>query len=278
MMTSDFIVDVSEADFEYQVLAYSQTTPVVVDFWAPWCAPCRVLGPALEKLAREGQGSFRLAKLNVDENPNLARRYQIRSIPVVKAFRDGAMVSEFVGALPEPRLRDFLRALAPSQGDLNLEKGLSLLNMEDPQGAEAAFRSVLAETPDNPQAQLGLLKSLLWQGQAREAIFIQNNFPASREYNQAETLRPLSEALLRSDTNPAPDFDDPLDAAYNNALRLVKRGNIEAALDGLLEIVRQNKSHRSGETRKIILSLLELLGEANPLTRQYRNELAAALF
>ena len=104
MMTSDFIVNVSEADFEYEVLAFSQQVPVVVDFWAEWCGPCRTLGPMLESMAQEAQGSFRLAKVNVDENPNLALRYGIHSIPAVKAFRHGTMVAEFAGVQPEPRL------------------------------------------------------------------------------------------------------------------------------------------------------------------------------
>jgi len=135
MMASDFIVDVSESDFEYQVLAYSQQVPVVVDFWAEWCAPCKMLGPLLEKFAKEGQGSFRLARVNVDENPNLALRYAVHSIPAVKAFRDSKMVAEFAGVQPEPRLREFLRSIAPSPSDLELEKGLSLLNLQ--QASEA---------------------------------------------------------------------------------------------------------------------------------------------
>ena len=108
MMASGYIITVTEADFEYEVVAFSQQLPVVVDFWAEWCVPCKTLGPLLEKLADEAQGSFRLAKVDVDSSPNLALRYGVRSIPNVKAFRDGQVVAEFVGAQPEPRLREFV--------------------------------------------------------------------------------------------------------------------------------------------------------------------------
>ena len=277
MMASDFIINVSEADFEYEVLAYSQQAPVVVDFWAEWCAPCRTLGPLLERLAQEGQGSFRLAKVNVDDNPNLALRYGVHGIPAVKAFRDGKMVAEFTGVQPEPRLREFLRALAPSKSDLALEKGHSLLAMRQSLQAETAFRAVIKEFPENPVAQLGLAKSLLLQGESQESSQILSRFPASREYAAAQTLLPLSLALSDLDQDRLKD-DDPLDPAFNQALRLVKRGNIEAAMDGLLDILRENKHYADGRARLTLVALLELLGENNPVTRQYRAELASVLF
>jgi putative thioredoxin len=277
MMASDFIINVSEADFEYEVLAYSQQAPVVVDFWAEWCAPCRTLGPLLERLAQEGQGSFRLAKVNVDDNPNLALRYGVHGIPAVKAFRDGKMVAEFTGVQPEPRLREFLRALAPSKSDLALEKGHSLLAMRQSLQAETAFRAVIKEFPENPVAQLGLAKSLLLQGESQESSQILSRFPASREYTAAQTLLPLSLALSDLDQKHLKD-DDPLDPAFNQALRLVKRGNIEAAMDGLLDILRENKHYADGRARLTLVALLELLGENNPVTRQYRAELASVLF
>lgn len=277
MMASDFIINVSEADFEYEVLAYSQQAPVVVDFWAEWCAPCRTLGPLLERLAQEGQGSFRLAKVNVDDNPNLALRYGVHGIPAVKAFRDGKMVAEFTGVQPEPRLREFLRALAPSKSDLALEKGHSLLAMRQSLQAETTFRAVIKEFPENPVAQLGLAKSLLLQGESQESSQILSRFPASREYAAAQTLLPLSLALSDLDQDRLKD-DDPLDPAFNQALRLVKRGNIEAAMDGLLDILRENKHYADGRARLTLVALLELFGENNPVTRQYRAELASVLF
>ncbi len=278
MMASDFIVNVTEVDFEVEVLAYSQQAPVVVDFWAEWCAPCKMLGPLLERLAQEGQGSFRLAKVNVDENPNLALRYGVHSIPAVKAFRDGKIVSEFAGIQPEPRLREFLRSIAPSKNDLALEKGQSLLVMQQAQKAEKTFREVLAESPQNPTALLGLAKSLLYQGKFEESYSILEHFPTSREYNSSQTLLPLAKSLHDLQQNRLPNDGEPLDPAFHRAIRLIERGNIEAAMDGLLDILREDKRYRDGKARAIMVALLELLGDANPITRLYRAELASVLF
>lgn len=276
-MTSDFIITVSEADFEYEVIAFSQQKPVVVDFWAEWCGPCKTLTPLLEHLVREAQGSFRLAKVNVDDNPNLAIRYNIRSIPHLKAFRDGQMIAEFIGAQPEARVREFLRTLAPSQTDLILEKGYSQLDASDWQAAEKSFRMFLEKNPDYPPALLGLLKSLLLQGRVGEAITVQDTIPASREYTASETMRPLVEALQQVGHREAYS-EEPLEAAYFNALRLVLRGNPAAAIDGMLDILRQDKHYRSDEVRRVVLALLEALGENNTLTQEYRRELSGILF
>jgi putative thioredoxin len=278
MMASDFIVDVSEADFEYQVLAYSQNVPVVVDFWASWCVPCKVLGPILEKLAMEGQGSFRLARLDVDANQNLAMRFNVRSIPSVKAFRNGVVVSEFNGALPEARVRDFIRAIAPAKDDLMIEKGLSLLLLNQPEKAEETFRQVLEDLPGNPAALLGLAKSLLYQGDSRESLEILHSFPASRELNNATALLPLATALGRNANRDLMDIEDVLEAAYQNSLRLFRRGNLEASMDGLLDIMRQDKHYRNGEVHKVVLGILELISADEANVRQYRNELASILF
>jgi putative thioredoxin len=276
-MASNNIVNVSEADFEYQVLSYSQSTPVVVDFWATWCVPCKVLSPLLERLATDGGGTFRLAKVDVDENPNLARRYNVRSIPTVKAFNQGQVVSEFTGSLPEPRVREFIRALVPEPGDLMLEKANSLLSSHQWSPAEKSYRKFLESNPNHPAGLLGVAKCLLAQGQAKEALAILRNFPASQQFNIAVILLPLADAFANNEKN-FPASDNPLDAAFQNSVRLAARGNILAALDGLLDILRQNKRFRDGQVRQVVLGLLELLGDDDPQTRQYRNELASILF
>lgn len=279
-MTSEFIIDVSEADFEYHVITYSQNVPVVVDFWAEWCGPCRVIGPILGRLAEEAQGGFRLAKVNVDENPNLALRYNVRSIPIVKAFKEGKMIAEFVGAQPESKIREFLHEVTPDQSDLNLEKGQSLLEMQQLIEAESSFRQALDSSPTNSAALLGLAKCLLLQGRGTEASDLLSNFPTSKEFGSAEKLHPLAKELSQLDIESAwiETTGDPLDAAYQNSLQLIKRGNIEAAMDGLLGILREDKHYNGGEARRIMVALLEILGDNNPITHQYRGELASVLF
>lgn len=277
MMASDHIIRVSEADFEFQVVAYSRSKPVAVDFWAEWCKPCQVLTPILEKLAQEAAGAFRLAKVNVDESPNLALQYGVRSIPNVKAFRSGSVVAEFVGMQPEGRIREFLLSLAPDEHELIYEKASGLLNLGQVASAESAFRQFLSQSPDHPGALLGLLRCVLLQGNVNEADTILGDFPASKEYPRAQALIPLVKALQHLSQTPG-FSDDPLEAAYFNALRLVRRGNYEAAMDGLLDVIRQDKRFRQEEPRKVILGILEMLGNEHPLTQPYRQELAQVLF
>jgi putative thioredoxin len=278
MMASDFIVDVSETNFEYEVIAYSQNTPVVVDFWAPWCQPCKILAPMLESLAQEGQGSFRLARVNADDNPNLAMRYGVRTIPTVKAFNQGQVVGEFVGLQPEARIKEFLeRLLPPSQTALSLEKGRSLLAAQDWRGAEEVYRGLETAEPGLASVRLGLVRAILAQGKGEEANFLLHIFPASREFASAQKLKPLAEMLSRAAKNELPDEND-LDAMFRNAIRLAGRGNLEAAMDGLLEILRQDKRYRGERAKLVMLSLLELYDPADSVARQYRNEFAMVLF
>jgi len=276
MPASEFVVNVSEADFEYEVINYSHNVPVVVDFWATWCGPCKTLGPLLERLAQEGRGAFRLAKIDVDESPNLALRFGVRSIPNVKAFSQGQVVAEFAGLQPEPRVREFINKLAPSPDTLELERAQGLLEQHLWLEAETIYRRVLKHSPDQSTALLGLVKSLLGQGRGRDALPILTAFPASREYPTAQILRPLAEAVAMPPVSV--DDGDLLAPAFQNSVRLAGRGNIPAAMDGFLDVLRENKTYRNGLPRQLVVALLELMGETDPLTRQYRQELASILF
>jgi putative thioredoxin len=276
-MTTDYIKIVTEADFEYEVIAYSSQAPVIVDFWAEWCRPCKTLTPILEKLAEAAQGAYRLAKVNVDDNPNLAIRYNVRSIPNVKAFRDGQVVSEFLGLQPEPRIREFLRNIAPSQIDLLLEKGQSQMESMHWSAASDSFKQFLAKSPNHPAGLLGLLKALIMLGSYPEARKIIEDFPSGPEYGHLQLIQPLLD-VLSSDSGSDGMDDDPLSAAYNNALRLIRKGNLPAAMDGVIDILRQDKHFHDDMVRKILIGLFEILGENHPLTMQYRRELAMVLF
>lgn len=278
MTTPDFIVDVTESDFEYEVLSYSQNKPVVVDFWATWCRPCKTLSPILEQLATEAHGGFRLARVDVDNNPNLALRFSVRSIPTVKAFSEGRVVGEFAGLQPENRVREFIsKILPPSPASLAIEKADSFAGQHQWKEAEKIYRSVLETNPEMPIALLGLAKSQLGQGDGHEAHYILRNFPASHLYSISEILLKYSNVLIDHEEGKL-HLETDLDVAYNNCIRLAKRGNIPASIDGLLDILRQDKHYRDDKARQTILALLELLGETDPQTRYYRTELASVLF
>ena len=276
-MTSQHIINVNESSFDYEVIEFSQTVPVLVDFWAEWSIPCKTLDPILRDLAIQGGGNFRLARLNVDENPKVALRFNVHSLPVVKAFREGAIIAEFSGLKPEEEIRRFLRHVIPSHVDLSLDKGRSLSRMERWEDAAEAFQNVLDERPDHPGALVGIAKSMLALGHFRDAIEILESAPTSREAKTVHILYSLATALERFDEQDPEDIS-PLETTYQHALRLVHLGNFPAAMDGILAVLRQDKHYRDDEARQVILGIFEILGDDKPLTRQYRNELASILF
>lgn len=275
MPASEHVIEVSEADFEYEVIQYSRHKPVIVDFWAEWSKSSLTLSPVLEELVKEANGRFRLAKVDADENPNLLLRFNVRNIPAVKGFRMGQIAAEFLGVVPRTDIENFLKELTPGTTDILLVKGLNLLQFHRWADAEASFRKVLGERKDYPPALLGLSKSLLAQNKVAEVQKILKSFPASKEYASAEILRPLVDALTQ--TSPLVEMFDR-EAIYIRALNLIKNTNFPAALDGLLELLRLDKNYRKGQARKVTLGLLEILGDENEMTRQYRAELASILF
>ncbi|HLE72692.1 MAG TPA: thioredoxin [Anaerolineales bacterium] len=276
---SSHIVNVNESDFQAEVLLHSNQRPVVVDFWADWCVPCRTLDPILEKLTEEANGAFRLAKVDVDANPKVANDYGVRGIPAIKVFRNGQVVAEFSGLRPEPQVREFIKALAPATSDLNVGRADSLLTDEEWSEAEEIYRQVLDENPDHPGSLLGLARSLIAEGASSQALPILRAFPVSKEYAKAEQLVPLAQTISDFEGGEFDEEnDDPLAAQFYVALRLASRGQIFAAMDGLLDILRRNKKYRQVEIRRLILGFLVVLGDENPQTRAYRAELTGLLF
>lgn len=277
MPPSEFIKDVGEVDFEYEVILFSKTLPVLTYFWAEWCKPCRGVESILEHEARESRGAFRLAKVDTESNPNLAIRYEVRTLPTLKAFVDGEVSSTLIGPQPEQRILAFIHNLAaPSKYGFDIEKANGYLAQKMWAKAEAEFRRVLDGEPDSPAALLGLIKSILPQGQAREALNLMDVFPASREYSSAETMKVLAEELVSLSEEPTEP--DPLLPAYRNSLALAARGKLPAALDGLMDILRASRQYRRGRVRQVIVGILEIMGAEDPLTREYRAEMASILF
>jgi len=282
MATQQVVRDVTDADFQSAVIEQSRTKPVVVDFWAPWCGPCRILGPVIERVAEQFADSVVVAKLNVDENPAASTQYRVQGIPAVKAFRDGRVVSEFTGALPEPNVRQFFEALLPSATDQAISAAEALLAAGDETGAEQAFRDVLAQQADNRGAVLGLASLLAKRAAYDEAMSLLDRLPPDRQvkvlrhriFLQRYASKHQNEDLA-GEAAAAPN--DPR-AHYRYGLLLASQERYEEALEELLASVRLNRSWEDGAARKGMLAIFELLGMDAPLTREYQRKLENVLF
>jgi putative thioredoxin len=270
-------IDVSESTFDSEVIQASRQKPVVVDFWAPWCGPCRMLGPVLEKLAKEASGAWTLVKVNTDENQVLAMRYGIQGIPAVKAFRDGKVVAEFVGAQPEPQVRQFIQKLGPVRAESAADNASGLLAARRWAEAEAAYRRAWIADPSAATA-LGLAKALIAQGKGSDAELTLDEVSDDAGAAGADRLRPAARWLVTS-TRSSDDLDpSSTDALFLRAGQVAARGDVQGALEGLIAVLRRDKRYRSGEAQKIMLAYFDILGDSDPFTREYRSKLASVLF
>jgi putative thioredoxin len=281
--TASHIIDVSERDFASAVLERSKQVPIVVDFWAAWCGPCRVLGPVLERLAAEMNGGFLLAKVDVDRNQRLAAQFGVQGIPAVKAFRDGKIVDEFTGALPESQVRAWLKKLVPSQVD-QLVQAAQQLEHNDPAAATARYREALRHDPAHGPALLGLGRVLALQGDPEAADLLQQIRSGTPEYPTAQALLPLAELLGAAQGSIAEAQQrlerDPGDTAarWTLAALLTQQQQWEAALGALLTIVQRDRAFASDGARRMMLALFAALGDQHPLVSRYRRQLASYLF
>jgi len=287
-MTGPSVIEVSEDSFEREVLDRSETLPVVVDFWAPWCGPCRFLGPVLERLAEgEFKGSLVLAKVNTDEAPQLATDYRIQGIPAVKAFRNRRLVAEFVGALPEDQVRNFLQSLLPSQADRLAAQGAELERSGDGAQAEARYRAAIGLDRLHPAALAGLGRVLEARGDLEGALDAWRRVPAgapeSAEAERKAALLALKhqaaaagdEASLQARVEAAPKDTS---SRYALGLALAARGEHRRALEHLLEVVRLDRKLDDDGARQAMLRIFEAVGPRSELADEFRSRLASILY
>jgi len=274
------VKDVDQQDFGTEVLQRSHDVPVVVDFWATWCGPCKTLGPALEAIAADYDGRFELVKVDVDQNQELSQQFQIQSIPTVVAFKNGQPVSQFMGAIPDPQIRQFIDNILPTELDLMVDHARDLVLEGDEVGASGVFSQVLEKQADHVEAGTGLASLLIANGDTETALIVLGRLPRTSEVEKLEAAARVTAARgadvpeLEAKLALAPD-DQTLRIELAQAL--AANGEHEAALDHLLAVVA-NKGDQMDEARQGMVDVFGLLGDEHPLTVSYRKALANALF
>ncbi len=292
----DLVKDGTQASFRADVLDASMQVPVIVDFWAPWCGPCKQLGPIIEKAVKDARGAVKLVKINVDESQELAAQMRIQSIPAVYAFFQGRPVDGFVGAQPESALKQFIAKLAklgageagPSPIDEALEHADAALKDGDHEQASAIYSQILEHEPDNLKAVSGLVRCLIAVGDLDQATKFLAQVPAAQANDPAisaaraalelaqagqKAAGQSQELQARVDANPK-DFE----ARFALAQALFAGGDKEGGVDHLLEIIRLNRAWNEEAARKELVKFFEAMGPTDPLTLSSRRRLSSILF
>jgi putative thioredoxin len=279
------ILDVTDETFESEVLARSREIPVVVDFWAAWCGPCRMLGPILERLAGEEDGRFVLAKVDVDRSPQSAQAFGVRSIPTVIAFRNGEIAGEFSGAIPEPAVRKFLRGLFPSEADALVQRAEEALP-SDMANAEALYRQALAAAPGHPSASVGLAEVLAARGEIREAEELISRLAGDGPVQErAERLRGELLFLGRKPQASEPELRARANASSKPGPVLLELGILLAAekrhadaLEALYRAAESSPELARGDAKELMVAIFHAIGIRSELADEYRAKLARLLY
>jgi putative thioredoxin len=283
---TNWVIEVGDEEFEEEVAQRSLQVPVVIDFWAPWCGPCKTLGPKLEALAREKNGAFVLAKVNTDEAQQLAGYFQIESIPTVVAIRNAEVVDNFVGVLPDDQLRAFVEQLAPSEVEQAVAEAAKLED-SDPATAENMYRLILSKEPDRESARVGLARLLIAQKIFAEASELLSPLGVIGDIGaEAERLRRLVE--VQQNAQPAGDETglrkkiaaDPENARlrYDLGALLTQLGKYPEALETLLAAAELDKQLGKNEVRELMVKIFQIIGVRSELADDYRARLQSMLY
>ncbi len=276
---TEFVKEVDAPEFAAEVVQRSHEVPVVVDFWAEWCGPCRTLGPMLEALAEEHGGAFELVKVDVDKNQELARQFKVQGIPHVIAFKGGQPVNEFTGALPESQVRTWLEALVPSALDKQVDAARDAMLEDDSAGAEELLRAVLADKMDHEEAGTTLASLMLSQGRNPEALDALAPLSPTAEVEKLRaTARLISGEEHDMSALASAVKTDPENSVARLELgqALAAQAEFEPALDQFLAVVRMKNSDLE-RARTAMVDIFEVLGNDHPLALTYRRQLANAL-
>ncbi|MCB9170857.1 MAG: tetratricopeptide repeat protein [Flavobacteriales bacterium] len=270
-MTTTTRTDREVTDFERQVIARSADVPVLVDLWAAWCGPCRFLGPIVEKLADAADGRWELVKVDVEANPDLATRFQVRGIPALKLFHKGEVIAELSGALPEPQLFAWIEAHLPTPGCERLNEARSLLDEGRDAAARRLLEAVLSEEPDRDEARLLLARTIVFEDPGKAMKLLEHHAHIAG----ADALLVLSDVLTR---DPATLPEGPARELVVQGMQALQRHDIDGALDGLIAAVMRDKAYAEELARRTFVALFQHLGAAHPLTRAHRRRFDMALY
>jgi putative thioredoxin len=261
-------------DFQTDVIERSKTIPVLVDFWAEWCGPCRVLGPILDRLAERDGPRWALAKVDTDRHQDLAARYNVRSIPNVKLFVDGKVAGEFTGALPERAVEQWLAKVLPGKHQKDLDEAQLLLAREDAASARPILEGILDHEPDNEQARVLLAHALVAADPARAASLVAPIEEHSRHFPAAEAIHTYA-LLLQKSPEQLPEGKGR--TLYTQALEDLRAKRYQGALEKFIEVIRQDRFYDDDGARRAVIALFRILGDEHPLTGQYRRPFGSAL-
>lgn len=272
-------IDVSASTFQTEVIERSKSVPVVVDFWAPWCGPCRTLGPVLDKLASGAQGKWVLAKLNTDENQGLAQRFQIQGIPAVKAFVNGVVVDEFVGALPEPQVRAWISKVVPDEATQLAQKAAVAKAVGDVATAAMLYDDALRVDPQQPDAIVFAAQSALVRGENELAGKLLTQLKPSDRAQRVGLLATLRFALqAKPDAEARHAVEQSVENTYDLGVLRAASGEWRDALELFLSVLRRDRGFGGDAGRKAMLDVFDAVGQANPLADEFRRKLSMELF